>query len=103
MAETATLQDATSKAKTALGNIGKEGAEPGSFEKSLNEAKAHLDRYVNQLKMQAGPSAPSVQQARYSIDKIALVRGNPDNIKAAVKDAEEELDKLAKQEADAKK
>jgi hypothetical protein len=105
-----TVQDASSKAKAALDKIkitkekgeGKDAPEkykmennPVELQAALDEAKSCIDNYHYN---QEAPKVVNTQEARYSIDKIALVRDNPDHVRAAVEDAKKALDKLAEQD-----
>ena len=120
-----TIQDAAQKAKAALDKIKitKEKVEtpnsdPNSKEKTtsqerakienmeevqnaMGEAKAALNQFAAHQASQ--PSAPSIQQASYAIDKIALVQHNPDHVQAAVEDAKKALDQLVKASDDQEK
>ena len=122
---TASIKDAAQKAKAALDKIkiSKEKVEtpnsdPNSKEKTtsqerakienmeevqnaMGEAKAALNQFAAHQASQ--PSAPSIQQASYAIDKIALVQNNPDHVQAAVEDAKKALDQLVKASDDQEK
>jgi len=113
MADNSTIQDATNKAKSALDKIkvkkekisekdNKGEREHATLEKpeeldaALGEARIALDTYAAEVQRNT-PVPADVNRLKYIIDKVALVRGSPEHVEAAVKDAKEELDKFAKQ------
>jgi len=113
--EQPSLKEAVSKAKEALEKIkvteeknqdkdNKHAAStykmeqnPEEFQAALAEARGIIENYKYNVQAQA-PTQPQTQNASYAIDKIALVGGNPEHVKAALEDAKKELDKLAEQD-----
>jgi hypothetical protein len=103
------VKEAAGQAKAALDKIkikkekvgeGKDAHEVSKLENhqeldaALNEAKTHLGQ-VGQPQPQAFPTK-SLETARVAIDKIAMVRGNPEHVQAAVDEAKAKLDQLVK-------
>jgi len=107
------VKEAVSKAKAALDKIkikkekhgeGKEAVEvskldnPEEFDDALGEAKTALEACVV-----VPPPPVDISGIRYSIDKIALVKGNADHVKSAIEDAKTRLDDFDKKHQEQEK